>query len=254
MLPSELRRKQKEEDKKPFIKKNTKISNSLIESEIIKYNQNAIKVIFYLASLLEKEAINFDNKINSLVIDTSDMFKYIDMSSDDLRKNLKSMQKTSISFVDNENKTQEFISLLPYIKYHYNKNKIEIDIYSKVAKLIIDVKKNYTFMNTKTLMSLKNKHSLRLLPVLNMINQYSDNVAKRKTYKLEDLNSLFGTKYKKIIDVERFLLKPIKEDLDMNSKLTFIYDINYIFIGVGRPKADEVVIDLKDNSSSLFAQ
>ena len=102
-------------------------------------------------------------------------------------------------------------------------------------------------------MNLKSKHTLRLLPVLNKISQYDDNVAKRKKYELEDLNDLFGTKYRNLYDIQRKILAPVKEELDMNSKLTFIYEIKFDNFDVGRPKATSITIDVIDNSGSLFA-
>ena len=163
------------------------------------------------------------------------------------------MQETSITFVDEVQDIIEGMSLLPRYKIIAGKHRIEIDIYSRIGKMIIDVKKNYTFINTKTLMSLKSKHSLRLLPVLNRIAQYSDNIGKRKKYELEDLNDLFGTAYKRLQDIERFILVPVKEELDMNSKLTFLHEINFDNFDVGRPKATTITIDVIDNSGSLFA-
>ncbi len=163
------------------------------------------------------------------------------------------MQETSISFINEELEEELFINLLPYINIKWGKNEVEIKLFSKIAKLIIDVKRNYTFINTKTLMNLKNKHSLRLLPILNMINQYSDNVAKRKTYELEDINAIFGTNYKRFQEIQRKILEPVKEELDMNSKLTFLYETNFDNFGKGRPKATTITIDVIDNSGSLFA-
>jgi hypothetical protein len=103
-------------------------------------------------------------------------------------------------------------------------------------------------------MNLKSKHSLRLLPVLNRINQYSDKVAKRKKCDLDYLNSLFGTRYKNLYDIQRKILEPVKDELDMNSKLTFLYEINFENFYVGRPKATSITIDVIDNSNSLFAR
>ena len=69
-----------------------------------------------------------------------------------------------------------------------------------------------------------------------------------------DLNDLFGTKYRNLYDIQRKILAPVKEELDMNSKLTFIYEIKFDNFDVGRPKATSITIDVIDNSQSLFAQ
>jgi plasmid replication initiation protein len=251
MTPREAREKKLKQYNENKVKPHQKISNSLIQSEVFDLNKNALKTVFYLASLLED--FDYTKELNTLQIDLRTMFKYTEMTTKEVRDNLKAMQKTSITFTDENEDVEEFISLVPRIKFYYGKNRVEIDLFAKVAKLIIDVKKNYTFINTKTLMNLNNKHSLRLLPILNMINQYSDNVGKRKKYDLYDLNSIFGTKYKSFYDIDRFILSKVKEELDMNSKLTFLYEVNLEQLGKGRPKATSITIDVIDNSQSLFA-
>jgi plasmid replication initiation protein len=203
---------------------------------------------------LEKENITHTTDLTNLTIDMKQMLKYIEVSAPEIRRTLKQMQQTSISFINEELKEELMINLLPYINFKWGKNEVEIKIFTKIAKLIVDVKNNYTFINTKTLMNLKNKHSLRLLPMLNTINQYSDNVAKRKKLDLEAINDLFGTNYKRLIECERKIFAPVKEELDMNSKLTFLYETNFDNFGKGRPKATSITIDVIDNSKSLFAQ
>jgi hypothetical protein len=77
-------------------------------------------------------------------------------------------------------------------------------------------------------------------------------VAKRKTYDLNDLNGFFGTKYKKFNDIERKILIPVKEELDANSKITFIYETDYDYFDVGRPKAISITIDVVEIAPRLF--
>jgi hypothetical protein len=50
---------------------------------------------------------------------------------------------------------------------------------------------------------------------------------------------------------EAFLMNP--ENIIEIRKLTFIYELNYAQIDLGRPKADNITIDVIDNSGSLFA-
>ena len=51
-------------------------------------------------------------------------------------------------------------------------------------------------------------------------------------------------KYKRLVEIERKILIPVKEELDAESKLSFIYEISYINLGQGRPKANKITIDL----------
>jgi len=228
-----------------------KISNNFIQSEIFDLNKNALKTVFYLSSILKD--FNFNNDLNTVIIDLRKMFKDTGLTAKTVRDNLKAMQKTSITFTtknnDNEIDIEEFISLVPRIEFHYGQNMVEIDLYSKIAKLIIDVQSNYTMINIKNLMQLKNQHSLRMLPFLNRLAEYSDHVAKRKKMDLYDLNALFGTSYKRFVDIERYILKPVKEELDNNSKLTFIYQMNTEKIGAGRPPVTSITIDIITRNS-----
>jgi hypothetical protein len=56
---------------------------------------------------------------------------------------------------------------------------------------------------------------------------------------------MFDTNYKRMAQFEAEILKRTKEELDHNSKLSFIYEIKYFQQNPkGRPKAVGVTIDL----------
>ncbi len=246
MTIAEHRRKQREKLALQKLKPLQKVSNTFLDSTINKNNVGAIKTIFYLATILKE--FDFDKDIDIVRIDLNRMLKYTELTAQDIRNNLKSMQETSISFINDQEQEELMISLLPWIEFQWGKNIIEIKLFSKIAKMIIDVKKNYTFVNTKQLMRLKNKNSIRILPLLNRIAQYDREIPKLKRFELEEINEFFGTKYRNFTDLERKLLIPVKEELDTNSHLTFIYEVNFINIGRGRPKANDIVIYLIENS------
>jgi len=246
--------KQKKLDSQKF-KVHKKISNTFIESAIQNNNASAIKTIYYLASAIETIADlkDFDPlKLISIKFDTREMLKYTGMKLPEVKRNLKAMQQTSITFINEEEKIEEGINLLPYYKFVYGKHTIEVKLFTKIAQLIIDVKRNYSMINTKSLMQFKSKHTLKILPLLQRISQYGENVAKRKTYGLDELNLFFGTQYKKFNDIERFILRPVKEELNTHSKLSFIYETNYDYFDVGRPKAISITIDIVENAPRLF--
>lgn len=258
MTPRQFEKKQFLKAKAQGLKPYQKISNTFIDNVIINSNASALKTMYYLSTVLEPLLLGDKyskkpNRIISVDINLKDALEYTELSLVEVKRNIKAMQETSITFIDMNEDTIEGMSLLPRYKLIPGKNIIEIDIYTQIAILIVDVKNNYTFINTKTLMNLKSKHSLRLLPILNRINQYSKDVGKRKKFDLDELNDLFGTKYKRLQDIERFILAPSKQELDLNSKLSFIYEINFEAVALGRPKASNIVIDIKDNSGSLFA-
>jgi len=244
MTPRELKEKKLKELQKQKFSSHQKISNNFINSAILDLNKNALKTVFYLSTILDN--FNFSKNVDTLEIDLREMFKHTGITADIVKNNLKAMQKTSITFINEEEEIEEHIVLVPRIEFLYGKNKVKIDMYSKIAKLFIDVKNNYAYtpMNIKAILSLKNKHSFRLLPVLNMINRYSDDVAKRRKYNLNDLNDLFGTSYKSFYDIEINILKKVKAELDNTSKISFIYEIITEKLGAGRPKATAIIIDV----------
>jgi len=253
MTPREFRKLQAEKLKEQKIKPIQKVSNSFIDSTLHKSNFPALKTIYYLSTILDK--FDHTQELDTLTIDLREMLKYTELTAKDIRNNLRSMQETSISFIDEKNKIETFITLIPYIEFQWGKNKIIVKLFSKIAKFIIDAVGQYSFIDTKQLMRLQNKHSLRLLPVLFKLSQYSPNVAKRASYDLDTLNDLFGTKYKRLVEIVRYILAPAKEELDAESKLSFVYEIDYINLGQGRPKANKITIDLvqqKNPQGKLF--
>jgi hypothetical protein len=249
MTPRELKEKKLKELELQKFKPHQKISNNFINSAILDLNKNALKTVFYLSTILDK--FNFDKKMDTVEIDLRQMFKHTGLTTQVIKDNLKGMQKTSITFVNEKEEIEEFIVLVPRIEFLYGQNRVKIDMYSKIAKLIIDVKENYSYtpMNIKTILSLDNKHSFRLLPILNMISRYDKHIAKRKKYSLADMNDMFGTNYKSFYDLEKKILKPVKEELDTASTITFIYQINTEKLGAGRPKAISVTIDVIERNS-----
>ena len=140
----EMKKKEFSEQKLTPMKK---ISNNFIDNTINKNNLNAIKTIFYLATVLDN--FNFDKEMDSLEIDLKKMFKYTNITAQEARNNLRAMQETSITFINEEKKWELHIVLIPRIEFFYGQNRIEIDLYSKIAKLIVEVKDNYTYVNTK---------------------------------------------------------------------------------------------------------
>lgn len=258
MLPSEYKKMKREQNKKPKV--HSKVSNTFIENAISRSNLSALKTLYYLSTVLsEKELEKIEeNKIIGIKIDKREMLKFTELSADTIIKTVKQMQETSITFVSYDNDGDEVIeglNLLPRYYFVPNKNIIELDLYARIAKMIINVKKNYTNINVKELMLLKNKHSLRLLALLCRISQYDFDVPKRKSFTLEGLREFFGVNYTRWSQFEIEIIKPIKEELDNNSKLSFVYQSNFERLGTGRPSFRSLTIDLveqKNPQGKLF--
>lgn len=233
------------------VRDGAKISNALIESFTKDSNLVALKTLFYIA----RADIELREGIHTLKLDTKDLCSYCQIDLKTLKRSLLKMQKTSICLKDDTSET--YMSVLPEIKFITGATRVEIKMFKGVLKLIQDVKNRFTFIDVKQLVTLKSKHSIKMLSLLEMINGFDEHIAKRKYYELEELNKMFDTKYKTLYDFERKILIPTKQELDTNSKLSFIYEIKYFQkdVKAGRPKAVGVTIDLISKStvqSKLF--
>jgi len=246
MTRAEWKRKKKEEleaqKKETKAKPIQKINNSFIENVIHDSNVTALKTVWYLSSILEEVDITKD--MVTVTIDLRKMLNYTNLNAQDIRQNFKNMQKTSITFINEEEEWEEYITLIPRVEFEWGKNIIHIDIYSKIVTLIIDVRKRYTILNTSELMKLKKKHSLRLLPILNMLKNNDEETKGKKLYRLDELNELFGTNYKNLTDIERNILLPAKEELESHKLQSFKHEINFDNLGKGRPKAMSITLEL----------
>lgn len=232
--------------------KYTRISNNLLECFIQKKNIIAIKIVFFLA--IKSNKINFNKLSNITTINVSinSLCIYLKTDKRTILKNLNKMQETSITFVsfsDDDIKINENISIIPRLEYRIGTDIIELDIYNKVLELIKDVENRFTVINSQNLIKLKNINTIKFIGLLKIIDGYSTNVAKKKSYSLFELNSLFGVNYKNFYEFERKIIKPVKQELDEESQLTFIYDFNFESSGRGRPRIKEIVIYLKDNKN-----
>jgi plasmid replication initiation protein len=226
-----------------------KISNSFIENAISNSNINALKTIYYLSTILQDEDLEGKDpkSLMTIKVDKREMLKFTESSASGIIKTIDQLQKTNITFLDEENKLHEGMSLLPYYGFLANKNTVEIKLFIRIASLIIDVKRKYTNINVKDLMKLKSPHTLRFVAFLNRISQYDKDIPKRKLLTLDELNLFFGTNYKKWNSIEAKILKPIQDELNNISDLSFIYESNFEALGRGRPKFKDVTIDLIDN-------
>ena len=178
MLPSQFKRMQKEKQNKPLPLR--KISNNFLFNAVENSNPHTLKTMFYLASILrDLELKNKDDEeLVEFYIDREKMEQYTMIDIVSIRKSLKTMQKTSISFVNDVEKIETNINLLPLYEVLYNKNQIRLKLFVKVAKMLIDVETNYSYLNTKQFMKLDSKHSIRMLGLLNKIDGYDCKIKK----------------------------------------------------------------------------
>ena len=226
------------------MKKELFVSNDFINSIIKKNNNITIKLLFML--VYENNIIK-DKKISTLKIDIRKLKSNLDLDFHNLRRNIQNIQKTIITIKNNKNIID--MNLITKTHYDYDKQTIEIDVYNDVLNELQQLKSKYTIINLDNLFKLNNKHSIRFIQILENINRYDTFIAKTKEFTIDELNQLFDTNYKGFREIERAIIKPIQNELNELSNLSFIYDVIYDLDSnkVGRKSIIGMKIYLKEN-------
>jgi plasmid replication initiation protein len=257
MNPLQAMKKKQEENSKLHLPKEVDLAINLIHTFIKnvgakKTNTLGLKLAIILSGARTK--IEYDNE-NRVKFDVDELCSLCNINRRELARQIKSVIDISYTFVDING---DSVGTTPIHTYRYTRDNkyIYITVSQEARKLFSELGTNgYQFTHglTENLMNLKHKHSIRMQLFLEMVNNYSKNTAKRIKMNLAELNGYFGTNYSRFAEIERKILRPVKEEITMNNKLTFDYQFKDEKDGAGRPKFTEVVIDVIDNSQSLFA-
>ncbi len=233
MLVSQRLAQMKEEKSKPLPLR--KISNDFLLNTIEKNNPSTLKTMFYIASILRDMELQKykDDELIDIEINKKDLEEYTMISDSTLRRNIKQMQQTSITFFDEENKIQTGVSLIPRYEILFGKNIIKLKIFANICRMIIDVEKNYTFMNVKNVMKLDSKHSIRMLGLLNNLDSYSIGATDKKALEQiqKNLDLINNPEFKEFVEqedlvrkTEELKKKPLPKTINMS-----LNDINSFF-------------------------
>jgi len=235
--------KQKQEKKDIYLPKTLELANSLFLAFIQKNNLVGLKLCLVLSGAKSQIEYNADNAVR---FNVDKLCAIMNISRKELSTNLKKVAAVHFTYTNNEGGLG-FTTPIHSYEYIQRNKEILIEVSSKAKSLFTELGKGqYAFSsaNANNLMSLKHKHSIRMQLLLEQINNFDKDVAKRKRYTLEELNGYFGTNYKRYIDLERKILMPVKEEIDSSSTLSFLYTLNDEASGTGRPKIKEVIIDI----------
>lgn len=226
-------------------KNSLKVSNDFVNSIITKNNYLTLKILFYMVLNGNNLSKNEETTVISICI--RELKKVLNIDFKNLRQNIKFIQKTLITIKQNKNIID--MTLIPKVVYNYEEQQLHITLFNDVLNELKELKNRFTTIDLNNLINLQNKHSIRLLTILENINTYDDYIGKVKTFTKDELNQLFDTNYKSVKEIERAILKPIKDELDQYSKLSFIYSLEYDIdtLRVGRKPIIGVKIYLKEN-------
>jgi len=245
--------------KKPKTTTNVaQISNPFLEAFIKNNDLVSFKVLLYIAKSKIDATVDItkleDRQTYKVPLNLLNISKYLNLDIRTIRNAVSKLNSTSINYrriVDGKDK-ETFINLLPAGEINYTDDTLDVWIFGELLKQIYSTTK-YSYVQTKNFIELTSKHSIRTLLLLERINNFSENVAKRKFYELDELNKLFGTKYTSYSLFEKYVLIPAKKDLDTHSTISFIYIKNKDKIKTkGRARIVGITIDLINNQPSLF--
>lgn len=112
MMPYELEELQAKEKITP----QKKIANNFIQNVITSNTESALKIVWYLASIFNK--CDMKNDINTFEVHEKDIEKQTNLDIRTIRRNLKAMMKTTVTFVDEEKKVDKHRQLIQVLTYN----------------------------------------------------------------------------------------------------------------------------------------
>jgi len=250
------------------------VDNRVLEAFVKDNDINAFKVLMYIGkSQLDKDtnikALD-DDKLYMVPIRLNPIKDYYNLNTRQIREGIKKLNRTSINYrrIEGGKDKETFMNLLPKAKINYTDEVFECHVFGEVLKLIYAITA-YSKINVKNFIGLKHKHSARMLLLLERIANYKkieihtdtktlkqtkvDVMPKRQHFELDELNKMFGTKYKSYSLFVKWVLIPTKEDLDLNSKLSFDFTPVKDRVGEtvksrGRTPIIHITIDAINNS------
>jgi len=235
------------------------ISNPFLESFVRNNDLVSFKVLLYIAKSKLDTIVDFekleDKQTYQVPLKLIDISKYLNLDTRTIRNAISRLNSTSINYrrIDDDGKDKEtFLNLLPAGEINYTTDTLDVWIFGEILKQIYATAK-YSYVQTQNFIELTSKHSIRMLLLLERINNFGENIPKRKQYELDELNKLFGTTYKTYTLFEKKVLIPAKQDLDKHSKLSFLYIKNKDkILTKGRARITHITIDLIQNQPTLF--
>lgn len=235
-----------------FLPRKINLAINLMEAFVRNNNALGLKIAIILSGA--KEQIEYDND-NGVTFDVDELCKLCKIDRKYLSTNINRATKTFFTYVDSRGGRGGTHPIHSY-RYLNNNKLLRVEISSDARQLFTEFRKKsmkdgyqYTQAISRNLMiyDIKdvNKHTIKMQLLLEMINSFSKNASKRKCYTLDELNGFFGTNYERYGELERRVLKPIKNDTLKYSSLSFDYQPR-CDIG-GSSKITSVIIDLIDN-------
>ena len=126
-----------------------------------------------------------------------------------MQEAVKKYQKTTLTFKDKERKKETYCSVIPKADFSDDGKSIEIHMYAEMAYLLLELQQ-YITMNLNKILDFKSQYTLRMYELLNKVKK-QDYPEFKLT--LEQANKMFDTKYERLVDIERYIIKVAQKEL-----------------------------------------
>lgn len=208
--------------------KKMNVALSLLNAFIQNNNSLGLKIALLISAQKDKLTI----KNNTFKFKVNDLCEVFHTDRRYISSNLRALKQTMYKFIDTNG---DIVETVPFHTTRYTKDNTHLYItVSEVALELFtnlktkDDKSGYQFTQalSRNLMRIDtakaNKHTLRFQMLLEMINSFT--TKKKREFSLENLNGFFGTNYKRYAHFDTYILRKVKNDIDMSSSFTFEYE------------------------------
>ena len=192
-------------------------ANKLLEA---RYNLtlNEQKIILYAVSKIDRDK----EKFNIISLNVKEFTTLIGTTTErytEFRELVRELRKKEVIIdTDNRELITGWLSSIDYIK---DTGEIELEFSEKLMPYLLQLKSRFTRYPLKNILYLKNKYSIRIYELL---KQY-ERIGERR-FTVDEVKKLLmmGNKYKEFRDFNKYVLKPVTEEINEYTDLEIRYE------------------------------
>jgi hypothetical protein len=159
------------------------------------------------------------SKAVGIEIDLTQLYKTTNITQEAAEAAIDKFQKTTLRYKAADSRYKVFCSLIPKAEIKEDRKTATIYIYAEALELFLSLQ-HYITMQLQKILNFKSKYTLRFYELLNKIKNQNFAVY---NLTLEEANKTFDTKYKRLAQIEAFIIKPAQKELLESSDLNFEY-------------------------------
>ena len=193
-------------------------SNDLIEARY-KLNLNEQKIILYAVTMLDRNK----DKFNIISLNVKEFTELIGTTSErytEIREVVRELRKKEI--IINTNESELITGWLSSIDYIKASGMVELEFSEKLIPYLLQLKERFTRYQLKNILSLKNKHSIR---IYELMKQYQ--TIGHRTFTIDELKELLmlDEKYTEFKNFNRFVIKQTMEEINEYTDINIDFEL-----------------------------